>query len=416
MAWQDRIREAAYTTPSGLRLVFLYENVTKAFDKKTSAFNFPDADGTFIQDNGRTGRRIPLRLFFTGDDYDLEVATFEEGLAEKGQGKLEHPVYGTLDVVPFGTISRRDDLKTASNQAILEVTFWETINLLFPAAQADPATEVLAAVDEYNVAVSEQFAEVLDVDTAIEEASFKNRYQVVVDVTRSILQGVADTQDDVRKTFNAVFDSINNGLDTLVGEPLTLAFQTTILLQTPALAEQNITARLDAYSNLISSLIDGEDSVRSANNDSQNSNAFQNDDLFALTSVTGAIVSVINNQFLTKPEAIAAAEEILDLASRVTVWRDANYESLAEIDTGSAYQQFQEAVALTAGFLVEISFSLRQEKSIKLDRARTIIDLAAELYGEVDPQLDFLISSNELTGSEILELPKGREIVWFPET
>ena len=412
MPWQDRIREAAYTTPSGLRLTFLYENVTKAFDKKTSAFNFPDADGTFIQDNGRTGRRIPLRLFFTGDDYDLEVTAFEDGLAEKGQGKLEHPIYGMLDVVPFGTISRRDDLKTAANQAVLEVTFWETIDLLFPTAQTDPASEVLAAVDEYNVAVSEQFEEVLDVDSAIEEASFKNRYRLVVDVAQSILQGVADTQDDVRKTFDAVFDSISSGLDLLVGEPLTLAFQTTILLQTPALAEQNITARLDAYSNLVASLTT---TVRSPSNDSQNANDFQNDDLFASTSVTGAIVSVVNNQFSTKPEAIAAAEFILNLASRVTVWRDANYESLAEIDTGSAYQQFQEAVALTAGFLVEISFSLRQEKSIVLDRARTIIDLAAELYGEVDPQLDFLIASNELTGSEILEIPKGREIVWFPE-
>ncbi len=413
MAWQDRILEAAYTTPSGLRLTFLYENVTKAFDKKTSAFNFPDADGTFIQDNGRTGRRIPLRLFFTGDDYDIEVAAFEDGLAEKGPGKLEHPIYGTLDVVPFGTISRRDDLKTAANQAILEVTFWETINLLFPAAQADPGAEVLAAVDEYNTAVSEQFEEVLDLDTAVEEANFKNRYQTVVDISQSILQGIADTQDDVKQTFDAVFDSISSGLDTLVEEPLTLAFQTTILLQTPARAEQNIRARLDAYTNMVTSLIEGEGVVRSAGNDSQNSNAFQNDDLFASTGVTGAIVSVVNNQFLTKSEAIGAAEEILALAAGVIAWRDANYESLGEIDTGSAYQQFQEAVALTAGFLVEISFSLKQEKSIKLDRARTIIDLAAELYGEVDPQLDFLINSNGLTGSEILELPKGREIKYF---
>ncbi|MCK5236213.1 MAG: DNA circularization N-terminal domain-containing protein [Deltaproteobacteria bacterium] len=413
MPWQDRIREAAYTTPSGLRLTFLYENVTKAFDKKTSSFNFPDADGTFIQDNGRTGRRIPLRLFFTGDDYDLEVTAFEDGLAEKGQGKLEHPIYGTLNVVPFGTISRRDDLKTAANQAVLEVTLWETIDLLFPAAQTDPASEVLAAVDEYNVAVSEQFEEVLDVDSAVEEANFKNRYQTVVDVAQSILQGVADTQDDVRKTFNAVFDSINSGLDLLVGEPLTLAFQTTILLQTPARAKQNIMARLDAYSSLITTLIDSEGSVRTAGNDSQNANDFQNDDLFVSTSVTGAIVSVINNQFSTKPEAIAAAEAILDLASRVTIWRDANYESLDEIDTGSAYQQFQEAVALTAGFLVEISFSLKQQYSIVLDRPRTIIDLAAELYGAVDERLDFLIESNELTGSEILELPKGRKIDYF---
>lgn len=413
MAWQDRIREAAYTTPSGQRLSFLYENVAKAFDKKTSAFDFPDATGTFIQDNGRTGRRIPLRLFFSGDDYDLEVAAFEDGLAERGVGKLEHPIYGTLNVVPFGTISRRDDLKTAANQAVLDVTFWETIDLLFPSAQINPAAEVLAAVDEYNSAVSAQFEEVLDLDTAVEEANFQNRYQLVLDISQSALQGIADAEDEIRTEFNAIFDSINNSINILVNDPLTLAFQTTILVQTPARATQSIRARLDAYASLTTALISREGAIQSAGNDAQNSNAFQNDDLFVLTAVTGAIVSVVNNQFATKPEAIAAAEEILALSASVIAWRDANYESLNEIDTGEAYQQFQEAVALTAGFLVEISFSLKQERRVKLDRDRTIIDLAAELYGEVDSQLDFLITSNSLTGSEILELPRGKEIVYY---
>jgi len=60
-----------------------------------------------------------------------------------------------------------------------------------------------------------------------------------------------------------------------------------------------------------------------------------------------------------------------------------------------------------------LSFSLKQERSIVLDRARTIVDISAELYGEVDAQLDFLINSNNLSGSEILEVPKGREIVYY---
>ena len=413
MAWQDRLAQAAYTTPSGQRLTFLYENVRKSFDKKTSAFDFPDAVGTFIQDNGRSGRRLPLRIFFSGDDYDLDTNDFEVGLAEIGRGKLEHPIYGTLDVVPFGTINRRDDLKTAANQAILEVTFWETIDILFPSAQADPGAEVLTAVNEYNAATAEQFEEVLDIDTAVEEATFQNQYQLVLDIAQSILQDIADAQDDVRQEFNAIFESINAGIETLVEDPLTLAFQTTIFLQTPAKAIESIRARLDAYSNLATSIIGAEGSVRTPGLDSQEANAFQNDDLFVSTAVTGAITSVVNNQFETKPEALSAAEEILDLASAVTVWRDANYESLGLIDTGGSYQQFQEAVALTAGFLVEISFSLKQERSIVLTHSRTIVDVVAELYGTVDEFLDFLITSNNLTGSEILELPAGKKIVYF---
>ena len=207
-----------------------------------------------------------------------------------------------------------------------------------------------------------------------------------------------------------MYDSISAGIDTLVRDPLTLAFQTTQLLQTPALALANIQARLDAYGGLVDQITG---TIRVPGLDSENANSFQTDDLFASTNVTGIIVSVVNTQFETKTEALNAAEALLDISEQLTAWRDANYNSLGQIDTGGAYQQYEQAVSLAAGFLVQISFSLKQERRITLDRNRTIIDLAAELYGEVDAQLDFLIRSNDLTGSEILELPAGREIVYF---
>lgn len=413
MAWNDRLREAAYTPPSGERLTFAFENVSKSVEKKTAAFDFPDANGTLIQDNGHTGRRYPLRIFFSGSDHDLEAAAFETALLETGTGKLDHPIYGLVDVVPFGEIKTRDDLKTAANQSIMEVTFWSTIGLVFPTNQQDPAAAVLTAVSEYNDAAASEFEEVTSLDSAVEQATFKNSYQALLDSAQSNLQAIADVQDNVRTQFNAIVDSINQGIDILVSQPLTLAFQTVQMIQSPARALANIEARLSAYSDLANSLITGDGAVVSPGNDSTNSNAFHTKDLYASTYVTGSVVSVVNNQFTTKTEALQAAELILQQLSDVTDWRDDNFQSLGEVDTGGAYQQLQEAVALTAGFLVEISFSLKQERRIVLTRNRTIIDLVAELYGSIDDQLDFLISSNDLSGSEILELPKGREIVYY---
>ena len=128
---------------------------------------------------------------------------------------------------------------------------------------------------------------------------------------------------------------------------------------------------------------------------------------------TGSVLSVVNNQFATKTEALEAAETILAQFDALTEWRDDNFTSLGEIDTGTSYQQLLEAVALTAGFLVEISFTLKQERHLILNRNRTIIDLVAELYRSIDDNLDFFITSNNLSGSEILELPAGREIVYY---
>lgn len=413
MAWNDRIREAAYTSPGGDRITFAYENVRKTVDKKTTGFEFPDADGTYVQDLGHTGRRYPLRVFFWGDDYDQDAEQFEAALLERGIGRLEHPIYGTIDVVPFGTITRRDDLKTAANQAVVEVTFWETIGLIYPAAQTDPASAVLSAVDEYNASAAAEFEDVTSLDSAVEQASFKNSYEALLDSARAGLQTVADAQESVQKQFDAIYDSINEGIDVLIAQPLTLAFQTTQLLQSPARVLTNIQARLDAYGDLANSIISGDGAVVKPGNDSTNSNQFHTNDLYASTYVTGSVVSVVNNEFTTKTEALEAAERVLTQLEDVTNWRDDNFQSLEEVDSGAAYQQLQEAVALTAGFLVEISFSLKQERRIVLDRNRTIIDLAAELYGSVDDQLDFLINSNGLTGSEILELPRGKEIVYY---
>lgn len=414
MAWNDRLREAALTSPGGTRLTFDFENVSEAVDLEGTAFGFPDADGTFVQRISNSGRRYPLRAIFWGADYDLEAEIFMSALLERGTFKLEHPIYGTKDVVPFGKVTRRDDLKTAANQAIFEVVFWETIDLLFPAAQTDPGSAVLFAVDEFNAAVSAEFEAVISLQTAVERVTFKNEYLALLDTAQSGLDAIADVQDDVRTQFNAIVDSVSQGIDILVSDPLTLAFQTTQLIQSPARALAAIGARLSAYGDLANALISGGGAVISGNGlDSKSSNKFHTNDLYASTYVTGSVVSVVNTQFVTKADALLSAEIILDQLSDVTNWRDDNFEALGEVDTGGSYQQLQEAVALAAGFLVEISFSLKQERSIVLDRSRTIIDLAAELYGSVDDQLDFLIKTNNLSGSEILELPKGREIKYY---
>ncbi len=179
MAWQDRLRTGAYNSPSGIRVLFAYEDVSRDIDKKTIGFTFPDADGTFVQDMGRTGRRYPLRMFFWGDDYDIEANAFEQALLERGVGKLEHPIYGVIDVVPFGTIKRRDDLVTAGNQAVIEVEFWETIGLIYPSSQSDPASNVVSSVEEFNEASALDFSSLSNIVSALDNLTLKNEYVIL---------------------------------------------------------------------------------------------------------------------------------------------------------------------------------------------------------------------------------------------
>ena len=405
MTWRDRLVEAAYTAPSGERITFEYEDVSRRSEKKTAAFNFADANGTYIQDNGTAGRQYPVLAIFSGPDYDIAATAFERILLEKGTGILEHPSYGAQNVVPFGSINRRDNLTSKANQAIVEVSFFDTTDIAYPTAQSDPGSEVISAVNNFNNAAAQEFSDVTDLAGAVPAAQFKNNYLSLLDSAQTGLQSIANTQKNVNAQFKTITDSINLGIDVLVKQPLTLAFQTSIMVQAPSRALTDIRARLDAYKTLAATITSG--------NLASTKNQFRTQDLYAMSYVTGSVLSTINNQFTTKTEAIEAAQEVLSQLDTVVNWRDNNLENLDEIDQGAAYQQLQEAVALTAGFLVEISFTLKQERRITLNRARTIIDLASELYGSIDDQLDFLISSNDLSGDEILELPEGREIVYY---
>lgn len=416
MSWQDRVRQAAYNSPSGIRVEFTYENVGLEFDNRGTAFNYPNSDGSYIQDLGHTGRRYPFNIIFWGDNYDQEADFFLSLLEEGGVGKLEHPLYGVINVVPLGTIARRDNLKTAANQCIISLTFWETLEDANPNTEQSAQSEVFVNLGTYNEAAAQFFVDLSSLDTVSEQVGVLGQIKALYNNVKQGLRSVADTIESVQKTFNAIFDAINSSIDLLIKTPLTLANQLIALAETPARAATDIRARLDAYGNLLDQTIqraDGLPRVYGFSDDKDNSNKFHADELHATTFVASLIASVVNNTFETAQDAVGAADFILTKFDEVTEWRDLNYDSLQEIDTGESYQQLQNLVSIAVGFLVQISFNLKQARSITLTSPRSIIDLVGELYGTVDSELDFFIQSNNLSGSDILELPRGKTVVYY---
>lgn len=424
--WKSRLREAAYTSPAGVRVRFDYEDVSREYDKRTTAFEFPGVDGAYVQENGYGARRYPLRCFFWGDNHDRIATLFEEQLLERGTGRLEHPLYGTVDVVPFGTITRRDDLRSAANQTIVEVVFFTTVGAVYPSGQLSPRSEIQASLDAFDLAASARFEDATDLTGAVSQANIKGTIRKFLRTVSSSMQSVADATSSVRREFADAQQTINLGLDVLVGQPVLLAQQVCNLIKAPARALIGIQSRLDAYERLATSILSSAAALGTSLIPGipgnpltltalrlRESNDFQTADLFALNAVSGSVLSVLENTFTTRPGALLAAEAVLAQLDALVPWREQRYADLLQVDTGETYQALQQAVALVAGFLVEASFTLQTERRIVIDRQRTIIDLAAEIYGAVDTRLDDLINNNELTGSEILELQRGRVILFY---
>jgi hypothetical protein len=429
-SWKDRLKEAAYTSPGGTRIKFLYEAVSRETTRRTTAFEFPGVNNAYVQDNGNGSRRYPLTCFFSGKDCDMVATAFEAALLERGVGKLEHPLYGTFDVIPFGDITRRDDLKNAANQAVVEVTFWTTTGAVYPSSQTDAASEITAALAGFDVAAAQQFSASTSLGSALSAANAIHTIKSLLRAVSAVLQGISDATASVDRDFRDAQRLVNESMDVLIGQPLQLALQISNLIKAPGRALSGIENRLDGYEALAQRIF-GSPAGRPAASFSSGSsiparvkrisNDFLIADLFATNAVGGSIVSVVNNTFATKTEAVGAADKILSQLDAAVSWRDSGFQavgqtggvSTSQVDTGEAYQALQRAASLAAGFLIQLSFSLIPERAIVLDRARTIIDVAAELYGSVDDRLDFLIDTNDLSGNEILELPAGRKIVYY---
>ena len=430
MTWRDRLKEAAYTSPSGLRLTFDYVDVSRTTSKRAKVFEFSGVDGAYVQSNGTGARQYPLRMFFSGSDHDAEALIFEIALLESGVGRLEHPMYGSFDVVPAGDISRRDDLTTGANQTVIEATFFATLGAVYPQASGNAANELQALLASYLDAGAGQFAGAMDLGNEVFRSASSSTLRDMLLSISSALSSVSGGTLAVTRAFRSVESDINLGMDVLIGQPLQLAKQMIALTTLPGRAATNIADRLAAYRALADDIFASTAGTPAASLVNQTAlplktgtvaNDFHSSDMVASSAVAGSVVAVLKNTFTTRPDAIAAAEEIQSQFAALVTWRDAGFEAMElipdmgnfQIDDGCSHAALSRAVALATGFLIEISFTLVPERTMILDRARTIVDLSAELYGDVDSRLDFLISSNDLTGSEILELPKGRAIVYY---
>jgi hypothetical protein len=441
--WRDRIKPAAYTSPvSGTRVPFMFEDVSRSFDIRGTAFDFPGVDNSYVQQTGYSSRKYPLVCYFTGKNCDLLAGGFEAALMEPGFGRLEHPFYGTFDVIPFGTVERNDALKTASNQSVVTVTFWTSIPAIYPDEATGGTADIEGLLELFNGAVAAQFLANTSLITTLRKQSAIGTIQGLLKLVKGRLAAISNSVAALQGKLGAGLTAINGGLDVLIGGPLDLALQISNLIQFPGRALAGLSSRLDAYDRLAADIF-GSDagspekslstSAPLIDNQAKIANDFHISSLFAMNAVAGSVVSTIAQPitatagdltpiFGTRTQILAAAAAVLEQMDALVTWRDAGFAAIAGIDdatqaldTGEAYAALQNVIAQTANYLIQASFSAQPERALVLDRPRTIIDVCGQVYKTVDRKLDLFVATNDFTGSELLELPAGRRVLFYPE-
>jgi len=419
MSYEDRIKKALYTSATGRVIDFSdgWDEAEESFDHRASVFRFPKVEGAFVSSQGTGESRFPIEMFIHGEDYDIEAAEVMEILKETGNGVLEHPIYGRKTVQPTN-VKRKDNPTTNGGQAIISVLFIESTPLSFPGTEEDIKKRLEELQNSFDDVTPSEYALQRRDDSALDSSNIQARFDTALTSINDFMAPVAELSDTVNAQFNAISLSINNGLTTLVGKPLVLASQFIALIKTPGRVAQSLDLRILGYTGLAQSLRERA-TITSISNDSRNS-LLENSFLLASTVAALAETLLLEN-FFTKSEALTAANSLIllhntnrdFLETEQTKFEGSPLELLLYGDSQNT-KTLNEIVQITASKLADLSFNLRQERVFTTASDRTIIDLTFELYGDITLEnIDLLISSNNLTGNEIILIPRNREIIYY---
>ncbi|MCK9556228.1 DNA circularization N-terminal domain-containing protein [bacterium] len=410
-------QKAVYKSPKGQKITFDFEDVESSISKKSAVFESASGSGTYVQSNGHTSGRFPMVAIFHGPGYEKRASAFLGALLEDGVGVLTHPVYGAVNVVPVGEIARTDAFKSAANQTMFAVSFYETTGL-----QVGGAKSLNQSFDALLDASAADFSDKASLDDPVSAETFKQRLENTVKTIQSTMRKASQGVSAVTDGMDDIGDSINRGIDLLVGSPLGMARQVQMLIGAPRRMNDSAQAKLDGYRNMARDIFNRTLSEPSEYSE-DTINQFHLDRLISQTVVANHTMLSVEavGQYLTRDDYLTAADVAATLLEEYQAWHDLQYAEFAEsevwaatTDTGDGLADLRALVAGICGQLVGLSFQGKTRMVAELEGSRTPLDLCFELYGTTAPDtFDHFCSVNGLHGDEFFLIGKGREVVWY---
>lgn len=427
---------ASYTSDTGAIISnFAYRDVSKSKEKLSSTYEFANTNQTYVQTLGSTMLRLPIEMIFIGDNYIADAEAAFQVLDSSDYGTLRHPAYGEIDVAIVGEIKKEDRILTGIGSSTITVTFYQSIKTAYPATRIDARGNILEKIKEANEAAATQASQAINIKDPVDEATWQkdilnsvksfrktvddllntksiqdltDEIQDTVNLTQSISSEITAIQRSVESNINA----IAGGAVDVVGNLLTIGKQIQIFTQLPARLEISIVDRANAFIDGLSNLL-GLDSKKDLVNNT-NKNKFANADLQATATIAGlAEATITNTEFTTQTQAIEYVDVLLEQTEQYITWRESQYTSLELVDDDfTTYQQIQELVNLTAGYLLELSFTLQQQKTFTCDKDYALPVIANKLYGSINFE-QRIIADNNLQGDELFFVNKGKQIIYY---
>ena len=425
MSWQNAISEAAYTSHSGKRQTFRFESVSRETDLKTATFTFPGKDGALVQSLGVGGRRFPLTCYFSGAQCMKEADDFEALLREKGSGRLSHPVYGTVTVIPTGTIKRSDDLIAGLNQSVVDVTFTETLDMSFPESEIAREATLQSALGNYEDVACAAYVDMLATDKISDKLKLQSTlkaelYEVNKGTEKLIKQAPALSKKNILSELSSLYTQVTGwigSVDKVAKYAMEIAAVTLKIIKLPSTLAIGAEAKIEGYRALSKNIMRAAGRSNAGAGALRNRYASTSLVLSALSAHLAAGTALTDNdytRFTSRSGVLRAATGISEQFENYKTYVDAETARNIFVASDETYECVLRVVSAATHALLTKSYSLPTTRIVTLDRDRQIVELVASLYGaDGFNKIDDFINDNALTADEIVVIPAGREIRYY---
>lgn len=438
--WRDRLAESIkFISPEGNEFEAKWRGSPRNMPKKLGILRFPKIKGDIVQDMEVASTLYPITFFFDGENNDTEAAAFFQACKETGNWEVIHPVHGFLGL-QLVSVGEVDDPITSGNITEINTEWIEGIDPIALKTAREMKGIIDGQIDDLNINAAQQFADgILETSETLKDAIRKGT-DGISNVSEFVLGPLFTTVDALDNAVNAIQDGIQDTLNATVLQADALSGQIQNLINLPLFANSQ-RDRLGTYAALLTALSNqlpgGSESTTSATAASSvKRNAALTTEL-GMNAALSALAKITNTTAIaprgtgaddtgaleTRAQAVQMAVDLTDIYDDMVTALEAVQEDFSGLDIDDQYYSQSSAftdAALLLGFAIEylltIAFQLSIERRFIIDKPRAPIEITITEYGslgENDSNFDLFIRSNELSGNDILLLPRGREVVIY---
>lgn len=421
-AFVSRLRAGRFTSPSGVESSFLFDSLSRSRTKKTAVHEVVDSDETILQDMGSSLHVFSLEVYFVGENCDTEADAFYASMYERytpdAPGILNHPRWGDVAVIPFGSPEQNESfIGGGVGIARVTVEFRETKSQTFGQSSKLSASGIADATKKIDANALER-AQKMVTSSKVAYAKFKASIKGKLATVTGFIDGTKDLIADVREEIDALVADLYSAIDE-GASPVVILSQFGQIFQTIASVPQTTVDIVNGYLGMASDLIDqyGTD-IANASTSAERLNLALTYQYMGAMSAASVALAAVNVTYETRDGVAGSLDAMTDTYAEYLAQMDATALALSggiktlfvpDHDVGS---DLYGAVYNGQALLLDRAFSLASRRTYRLIAPSDPLTETWVRYGDL-ARLDFYCRTNKIVGAEFVEIPGGRELCWY---